>query len=392
MNENCCLAPWYSIYIGEMYVKPCCLWSTNTNADLHKWSDLQDIENMWNSEEIQRARQGFLDGIFPKQCHNCLQKIVPRKNWLDQKIGNYKDEKDLTLTPPLKPIQVDFQLGNKCNLQCMTCGSWGSCNWAEDDAKLNEINKDFDRLPLPDYNLDVSKFKDCKEMFEKIARFDFKGGEPMVQNSMIEMIENLVEWGYAPKIILAYVTNGSYINEKIIELWHSFKEVRLILSVDGTFELFKYIRGYNFGKLVENLSVYDEIENVKGLYNVTVSTYNFLDIGKINNWIMTRTFKRFPCFYSGGELSFETNVVNPPYLDVKILPRIYKQKALENVKYYNHSNTSNFVKWIESIIDIPRNEKMLKLFVSFTKYMDKKRGTDFLNIKPEYTDLFEEYS
>jgi len=392
MNNDCCLAPWFSIYIGKRYVKPCCLWSTSIAPEKHLWESLEDIENMWNSEDMKNIRQNFLKGDVPKQCANCLKRIISRKIWLDKKIGEHVDEERIILEPPLKPLQADFQLGSKCNLQCRTCGSWGSCNWTEDDAKLNEINPAFNRQSLPEYSLDVSKFKDCKEMFSDLVRFDFKGGEPMIQNSMIEMIENLVEWGNAPNIILAYVTNGSFINEKIVKLWSDFKEVRLIISVDGTYELFSYIRGYAFEKLVKNLQIYDQIENLKGLYNVTVSVYNLLDIAKINDWLMTRTFKRFPCLTSGSQVGFDTNVMNPSYLDVTILPKKYKQLALDDTKKYNHSNILPFAKWLESILDIPPNKEQLKLFVSFTKYMDKKKGTDFLSIKPEYKELFEEYS
>ena len=329
---------------------------------------------------------------MPDECTICSKRIISRKTWLDNKIGKYASKEGLGVNAELKPLQVDFQLGNKCNLQCRTCGSWGSSNWKKDDELLREANTEFMRFPLSDYKLDVSQFKDSKEMFSNLVRFDFKGGEPMLHDSMIEMIENLIEWENAPNITLAYITNGSLINEKVVKLWSHFKEVRIIISIDGIEDLFSYIRGYDFNRLEKNLYRYDQIENLKGLYNMTVSVYNILDLAEINNWIMTRNLKRFPCLSSGNEQGFENNVLSPPYLDVTILPKKYKRMALERIHKYNHPNILELGKWVESIQDIPSNDHQLKLFVSFTKMMDIKRGTDFLKVKPEFKELFEEYS
>jgi hypothetical protein len=101
---------------------------------------------------------------------------------------------------------------------------------------------------------------------------------------------------------------------------------------------------------------------------------------------------RFPSIKSKHIYIFNCNVLNPSYLDVTILPKRYKQLALRKVQKYKHSNLECFIEWLKSIQDIPPNEKQLKLFVSFTKEMDRRQGTNFLDIKPEFEDLFKEYS
>ncbi len=388
MNYNFCLAPWFSLYIG-VYIRPCCLWKASSQL---MWRSIQDIEKIWNSQLMQTARKSFLAGIVPEECSTCFKRISSRKVWLDDRIKKYIKKERIVNLPPLKPIQVDFQLGSACNLQCRTCGSWGSCNWTKDDTILNKLNPEFKRTSVPEYKLDVSQFKDCKEMFSDLVRFDFKGGEPMIQNSMIEMIENLVRWKYAPNIILGYVTNGSFINKNIVKTWSNFKEIKLIISLDGTDDLFSYIRGYNFKKLEENLHIYDNIKNVRGSYNTTVSIYNVLDLAEINHWIMTRHYERFPCLHSKKSVEIDCNVTDPLYLDVTILPKKYKRLALDKIYKYDYPNILRLGKWLESIQDIPPNEHQLRLFVSFTREMDKIKGTNFLDLKPEFEDLFKEYS
>lgn len=388
MNDNFCLAPWFSLYIGARYIKPCCLW---IGDDSNKWETIEDIRKIWDSQKMQDVRKSFLNGIVPSECSNCLRRISSRKIWLDDRIKNNIDSRRFTLNPSLKPLQVDFQLGSKCNLQCRSCGSWGSSNWTEDDMYFQELDPEFVRQIVPEFNLDVSQFKDHKDIFTDLVRFDFKGGEPMIHNSMIEMIDNLVKWEIAPNITLAYVTNGSFINKKITDLWSNFKQIRIIISIDGTEDLFSYIRGYDFEILEKNLGIYDQIKNLKGSYNMTVSMYNILDLAEINHWIMTRDFEKFPCTNNGKNQTFDCNVTNPPYLDVTILPRKYKRLALDRIYKYDHPNIIQLANWLKTIQDIPANRKQLKLFVLFTKMLDNMRGTNFLELRPEFEDIFKEY-
>jgi len=389
MNKSFCLAPWFSLVIGYKEVRPCCLWVTGKE---NHWENIEEIKDYWYSKKMKSVREKFLNGEIPDECRVCLQRIKPRSIFYYEKIGEYIDKSRINLTPPLKPLQMDLKLGTKCNLKCRMCGSWGSCNWTKTDKELNAIDMKFKRSEVDKYDLDISQLKDSRDLFTDIVRFDFKGGEPMLYNSMVEMIERLVEWNLTKNIRLSYVTNGSIVNEDAIKLWRNFKQVRLVLSLDGVDDLFYYIRGFDFKTYKRSIEIYNELENVKGLHNVAVSIYNILDINKINNWMMERNLNRFACKASGCDPSYDCNVLNPQYLDVRILPKKYKQLALKQFESGYYKNIENFIKWVKSIQDIPENREQLELFVSFTKYMDKQKGTNFLDIKPEFKELFEEYS
>jgi len=387
INKDVCLAPWFSLYVGKLAVKPCCLWTGN-----NKWETIEDIEKIWNSEWMQNARKDFLNGKIPNSCKSCYQRIQSRNDWLSDRIGDLVDRSKMDIVSPIKPLQVDFHLGNKCNLQCKMCASWASRNWYDFEKKLNSIDKNFDRYPIKKYDMDVSIFKNSKEMFSKTIRFDFKGGEPMLYDSMVEMIENLVSWGYAKNMALSYVTNASTINKDAMKLWKHFKEVRLVVSIDGTDDMFSYVRGLDFEKLKETVSIYDKIENVKGLHNVAVSIYNILDVSKLNDWMINRDLNRFPCKKSGSIYHFTCNVIKPNYLDPRILPKKYKKLILKQFENGYSKNLTGIVEWVKSIQDIPEDKKQLKLFVTFTKEFDKMNGTDFLSLKPEFEELFKEYA
>jgi len=388
MNKNFCLAPWFTLFLGYSYVRPCCLFSDREI----QWKTLEDIKNYWYGKKMNEVRNKFLNGILPEECKICFQRIKPRSEFYQSKIGNYVDKERITSTPPLKPLQIDLKLGNRCNLKCRMCGSWGSSNWLKTDLKLNGIDKRFKRCEDKEFDFDISRLKNSRELFTDIVRFDFKGGEPMLYDSMVEMIKWLVEWDVTKNTQLSYVTNGSIVNKDAMELWKNFKEVRLVLSLDGIDDLFYYIRGYDFKIYKETIEIYNQIENVKGLHNTAISIYNIFDVNKINNWMMERELKRFPCKYSGSDPSYECNVLNPKYLDVRILPKKYKELALKQFENGYYKNMNDFIIWLKSIQDIPEDKEQLELFVSFTKFMDKEKGTNFLDIKPEFKELFEEYS
>lgn len=379
MKEPFCVAPWVGLYLGNATIRPCCLW---THSKKYEWKTVSEIEKVWNSKKFQSVRQDFLDGKTPRECEKCLKRILPRNIWFEERVGRLIKKE---INPPLKPLQIDLQLGNKCNLQCRMCFSWSSCKWTKDDKALGR--ESFSR-----HDLDISQLKEHEEMFSKLIRLDFKGGEPMMYESMVEMTKKLVEWGNSSNITLAYSTNCSIVNKDVIDLWKDFKEITLVVSIDGTGELFKYIRGFDINKIEENLYIYDEVENLNGLYNTAVSIYNILDIAEINHWIMSKHLKQFTCSDNGANQHFNCNVTDPPYLDVRILPQEYKELALEKAFEYNYPNMLPFIKWLVSIINIPPNHEQLKRFVSFTRQMDEIKGTNFLDIKPEFKDLFKEYS
>jgi len=387
MDNNFCLAPWYSLYIGKLFIKPCCLWTSSSRT----WSTIDDIKEFWHGEKMQSIRKQFLNNEIPLECRTCMKRIQPRSVWLDERIGKYVKEDSFSLKPPLKPLQLDFHLSNRCNLQCRSCGSWASRRWFDIDKKLNEINPDFKRRPVGNYELDVSKFNDSKEMFSNLVRFDFKGGEPMANASMIDMIDNLVKWGNTQNMQLSYVSNCSFINQDAVDLWKNFKQVRIVASIDGVGELFEYIRGFDFATFENTINTYDQIENMKGLHNVAVSIYNILDIVELNEYLIERDLKRFPC-RNQGSYAFDCNVIDPSYIAVNILPKKYKELALKQFENNKRENLKPFIKWLEVVKDIPEDREQLKLFVQYTNALDEMRGTDFLSIKPEFTELFEEYS
>lgn len=391
MSKSFCLGPWFSLSISQIELRPCCLWPRSYG---YKWNSFEDIKNYWYGERMVNVRDAFLHGIYPKECTiiGCLDRIQPRSEFYDIKLGPYINKSRLISSPPLKPLHIDFMLGNRCNLQCRMCGSWGSRNWNKNDKELNKIDKKYDRSSYDSFDLDITRLKNARDMFTDVIRFDFKGGEPMLYNSMIDMIGYLKEWNLTKEMALSYVTNGSIVNENAIKLWKNFKEIRLIMSLDGIDEIFHYIRGYDFKTFKESIEIYNEIENVKGLYNTTISIYNILDINKLNTWIMERKLTRFPCEYSKCMPIYGCNVTNPPYLDVRILPKKYKQLALKQFDNGYYKNMEDFISWLKSIQEIPEDREKLELFVSFTKFMDEQKGTNFLDIKPEFKELFEEYS
>jgi len=69
------------------------------------------------------------------------------------------------------------------------------------------------------------------------------GGEPTLHNkSLTAMLNALVESGQASNIELWLNTNTTIFDSNFYELLDKFKQIRLMLSIDGIEESFEYIR------------------------------------------------------------------------------------------------------------------------------------------------------
>ena len=75
---------------------------------------------------------------------------------------------------------------------------------------------------------------------------------------------------------LFYTTNGTVVNPKILNLLKQFKRVSICFSIEGTGELYSYIRGgkYTLEDFEKTLAMYSELDNVQIMSNVTLQNYN----------------------------------------------------------------------------------------------------------------------
>jgi MoaA/NifB/PqqE/SkfB family radical SAM enzyme len=382
-----CKVPWISITLsGNGDIKPCCVFKGG-NQSIHKGDTL---DSSW--KDFDSLRTQFLNGEKPVNCEQCWKREESlghsRRFWYNDKIDNWPDE--YSLSPEMKLRHMDLNFGNTCNLKCRMCGSWGSTSWFKEEVKLMKINPNFKRgiSNLTPTVIPSDYWLNKKDMFMHLERIDFKGGEPMMQQGMFDFLNFLVEWDLAKNITIAYTTNGTKTPEILKELWPHFKRIKLIISIEGTGELYKYIRGgdiQDIDQLIENIHWFDQFDNLQGSFNSAIQIYNIFNLNNILEWMRDRVNASSKWHRDPDTFKFDCLVSNPSYLDINIMPDELKKIAIEKIEQKNY-HSLNFLK--ENLKKSSFDKAQWNLFLSFTKNLDNFRKTDIKNIIPELKEYF----
>lgn len=380
-----CKVPWISITLSANGdIKPCCVYKGGQYS-LHKGDTL---ESTWKN--LDSLRNDFIQGNKPERCVQCWdrEKVLghSRRSWYNDKITSWP--KEYSLNPEFKLRHIDLNFGNTCNLKCRMCGSWGSTAWFKEEKLLNEINLNFNRSIVSSPTIiDGNYWNDKKEVFKNLERIDFKGGEPLMQEGMYIFLEYLVKWGYAENITIAYTTNGTQTPDRLKELWPKFKKIKIIISVEGTGDLYEYIRGGNvqtIDELENNIYWYDKFTNVDGSFNIAIQIYNIFDLNNILEWFEAlKTSDRW--HKNPNSFKFDCLVTQPKYLDINIMPIELKHEALHKLNEKDYKSLSSIK---STLLNENTDEKNWNLFIDFTKSLDKMRNTDVTKVVTELSRYF----
>jgi sulfatase maturation enzyme AslB (radical SAM superfamily) len=353
------------------------------------------MEN-FNSERMQDLRKDFLKGIQPSACNSCWERedLVgqSRRLWFNKKFmkfnadfinGNHPTTYDV---PNPKFYQADINLSNVCNLKCRMCGSWASNSWFDEELALAKIDKRYEKnsnpIPLQQYGLE--DLRNMLPHLKDVKRIDFKGGEPMMAKHHNQFLQWLIEEDMTD-VELFYTTNGTVVNPKILNLLKQFKRVSICFSIEGTGKLYSYIRGgkYTLEDFEKTLAMYNELENVKIMFNVTLQNYNVFNLPDLHFFLheMEDKYSRV-----SANSSFTTICNKPAYLSPMNLPDDLRDKAIKNLSLFD-----DFNKLVESMKARTFEPELWETFINFTNDLDKMRGDSVRNAVPQLKDHFREW-
>ena len=148
---------------------------------------------------------------------------------------------------------------SKCNLHCAGC--YSRCNHATIDSEPVRQLTDEEWQNV---------FDEADEL--GISFILLAGGEPMLRRGVIEAA------GKKPNILFPIFTNGTYLDEKYLELFDKCRNLIPVMSIEGSRELTDERRGAGiYDRLIANM---DEIKK-RGLIfgaSVTVTTRNYREV------------------------------------------------------------------------------------------------------------------
>lgn len=326
-----------------------------------------DASQVWNSDYYKQLRVDLINGIQNKNCNSCW-KVEQNGGHSMRKNENshYSDNAIQEILSSVTdghintlPKLFDFKLGNLCNLKCIMCCQLSSSlhesevrTWQSKNIKLPAL-LDYIEITYKDenqqYRIDKNNcdniLENLKSILPNLTTLQLVGGEPLINPFTFEIVDKLIQLGYAKDLKLDIITNLSVVNDSFIKKLEQFKSVQLTCSYDHIdpvkFHFIRYPASYtefknNFDKILKS--------NISVSISTTFSIFNIFDLEQILDEFETL------------ELPISFNyVVEPNYFSIKYLGPDQKHEVVKLVDtvlkkdYKIFANNNNLVNYLRDI-------------------------------------------
>lgn len=348
-NDSFCLAPWVHAYVSPLGDRRLCCASQDTEDDISNNSQLP-LEDFWNSSYIKEIRCKMLRGEKLPQCKVCNEKILSidiYKNYFNKKLFPHLVSEAIYRTSEdgytdMKPISFNYRISNICNFKCRMCSEESSSAIELENKQLNRHIYKSDHWTSYENKRKLSSFiKDVAEkelweavITEKVKEIYWVGGEPLLMNFHWKVMNQLIASGHSKNTIVRYNTNLSTLNfknYKLLEILPQFKNIELLISIDGTHEIGEYIRdGLVWSEWVKNLEECLFLKDIYGKWavvlDITLTSPGLFSLKKLIdlaikyklNMIIKTTY------------AFDSTIVMSPLM----MPRVFLEEILNDIILY----------------------------------------------------------
>ena len=462
VSKTFCILPWVHLSTrpdGSMRV--CCTANASsvgsTNDKLHggmvgvlKTDDgkpnnlnVSDFKTAWNSSYMKNVRKQMINGEQPPSCLKCYKEEAAGHNskrmW-ETKYWSQRVDVDKLIAEtdedggvPPQLAYIDLRFGTKCQLACVMCSPHDSSGWIKDyKAIFPEVeNSSLKQTMLwtdkgstngSSYNWHKQNPVFWQQFYEQIPNMQqiyFAGGESLIIEEHYEILEECIRQGHAKNLELRYNSNGVEWRDDLFELWKHFKLVRFHYSVDSIEEMNAYIRyPSTWERTREVFHILDTQTgpNVEVTVACAVQALNIYYLPDFIKWKLQEGFTKINMWpFGAGAINYHF-VYHPPHLNVKVLPKEFKQACRKKYKeFYSwweanwelgipswHKGKVKYEDWRKAEYGISRLEGMLTFMESedwsnrlpetkeFLALCDAQRNLDFATIFPEMQDIFKD--
>ena len=312
--------------------RPCCHMHGNLFDDEYKkWK----ICNGWEDLENHPNRSYFIDwqnnnNKLHKACYPCVkaEEFDTKNPRLMYKKNNLVDYHIL-----------DVVVGSTCNLACPFCAPNVS-SLVEKIASQYSVKLPGKWSNEPVVNGDQKLVAKIVSEFIKnrrVGELKVIGGEPLLHDNWYE-IGKVISSGTCSDMTLTFTTNGTVMNENIIDNLRKVKDSKITVSIDSIGKNYDFIRWpYSWDKVNKNIQMLLENKPSSAHVNVDglVTIFNFELLPEIIN-----DFERFPSY----SFNFDLKPIGSE-LDFKVLSKdiIYDVYSKVNAKRIKNN--------IESVLD-----------------------------------------
>jgi radical SAM protein with 4Fe4S-binding SPASM domain len=385
-KSNFCIRPFNSIVVStDGSLRPCCqIKQKNFNIKT------STIKEYWNNEYLSQLRKKFLDNEKPNECENCwnmenqnLQSHRIESNFEYKTIFKKKYEKNLKLLEKNNleyPEDIELSVTNICNLACQMCSGKDSSKLLIENNYLN-----FENLKQSDYNLHHKMHLQIKEIVKHdLKLLNLRGGEPLVNKIIIEIIEKLATSGRAKDMTLHITTNGTACNNRILNLLGNFKKIKIMLSMESIGRYNDYLRyPSHWPDIEKNILQFKSLKNVYLYINTTIQNLNLLYLEPLIEFANKhKIFLNFNILLNPQYLTFEN-------LPLDLLTKSYKKLLEIDKKKLIHTRNINEIIILlrDTINNYKFDVKKFNMFTNMIKKRDQYRKISIADYMPEIYNI-----
>jgi hypothetical protein len=373
------------------------------------------LVELFNSPYMKEVRRKMLAGEEVRECVQCREseELGVESERLIQ-IATFAEKYSKTWTDhdpsvELRPKLLDLRIGNVCNLKCQSCSPPLSNQVGIERAAMNTApDTPFfhpRQWPIGQSAAPAAQFTqvqsydwdDLTKLMSSVDQVKVIGGEPLIAREMDRFLEICENSGRKNKIELSMHTNCTRFDLNFLEALAGFKRVKIHLSLDGHGKLNDYIRYPSRWETIEkNIDGYFDFASRRKNFRFGISTVlqipNYLQILGFATWIYDQMAR-----YPGVRVELSPiSVADPDYLSVQYLPWEMKAAGIAKVDEFERVNRDNpelmalTAEWRELLRNILnsgdtiKTARMRQAFCDVTAAYDRHRGTDILQVFPEY--------
>lgn len=259
---------------------------------------------------------------------------------------------------------IEFQIDNECNSACIMCGEHASTTW----AKYNLSNNSTGQNKSARYNINLkSQFRTLSRLRLALKHVDltavkhvaFIGGEPLLNNNHLEILEILKTHVPLENLQLRYITNASQSwSEQNALIWQQSKKTTLVFSVDAIGQQFNYQRWpLQWHQVEKNIEQYliSAPPNMTFRFSVTLTPLTIFYYDQVEQWIKL-LHQKYPnsiqinaldFFPHAAQGTFALNAI-PPKLKEKIYAKFGPEHKMSKIiPDYDHDRCVQMIRFIE---------------------------------------------
>jgi sulfatase maturation enzyme AslB (radical SAM superfamily) len=366
-NKAFCILPFVHLHVNEKNdVKLCCI---ADNKGVKKYTKDFDFEN---DPDMQEIRAKILAGERVDHCANCYEfedggadssRLRDTEEWQRKlSLENYEDVKtDL--------VYYDIRNDNLCNLSCRMCNPQFSSQLAKE---FKIIGWGWEDEPKSFGFNDVVDLSTVKKIY-------VAGGEPSLMPEFRTFLKRAIEAGRTD-IEIRMNTNATNLNKEYRQLLSQFKNLNIVVSLDGYDQINRYIRWpADWNTIVENVHGIRQI-TPNLAFNVTVSIWNISNLSLLINFLD----REFP-----DNIVLLNKVMYPPHQEFTAFPD--RQLVLADLNLLTQS--PRYTKdmsfkgkvdyYISEMQSAPVDLDALREFFKYNDTLDNSRNIKLIDYIPE---------